>query len=272
MDSRCCRGFLTEYTQIKIHHLQGGNLGKRHWLQIVANLNKIGRGRRFTVEQVKNKRDLLRKQFKAEQARMSKSGSGHSEWEYYDLMYDLMDKGPSAIGIPNAHDNGQTSRQNRTTEGMNTPVRSHLTAALNHTPPLGTPSPNMNAGRSTEPSGIRGAVDRMVNRIVGEDNPSADDAALPVGVSGRAVKKTKSASNSQNDRMAVAVEHYTTALIESKKRKAETDERRTAILEELMLLKRRDVSRETNSTTRQLLYWFLIDQVVHHLVPQGGNP
>ncbi|KAL3677668.1 hypothetical protein R1sor_020624 [Riccia sorocarpa] len=200
------REFLQEYKIMKIDHLQGDNLSERHWLQLCTKLNSGSRV--YTAKQLKNKRDLLRKIFKKEQAKKGRTGEGASNWEWYDAMYEIMHSTPSLNGIPNASDNGEC--HNIPTGGERNSTDSPPMMDLNHTPPGSDPR---------EPSVI----------------------ATP-GIQGQAVRKGGRSPVSKSIKLvANAMNTFTEAFVESKKRKSDSDDRRTKLLEDLFALKRREM-------------------------------
>ncbi|KAL2651129.1 hypothetical protein R1flu_019257 [Riccia fluitans] len=187
----------------------------------------MGRGRNFTVAQLKNKRDLLRKQFETEKAMMIKSGSGHSEWEYYDAMYVLMGKAPTTVGIPNARVNGQVCSQNQSAELVSSPVRPPIVADLNRTPPFVSPPSSIQPESVSQLRHTR--VDRVVSRRAEQETSTDANNGLPTGIKGHSVQKSSKGKSTMD--MAAAVENFTTAFVDAKKRKAEVEDRRTKILE-----------------------------------------
>ncbi|KAL2622831.1 hypothetical protein R1flu_003036 [Riccia fluitans] len=215
------RDFLKEYKMIKIDHLQGDNL----WHRICVKLKKGCR--EYTVKQLKNKRDLLWKQFRKEQAKKEKSGEGASNWEWYDAMYEIMQATPSLFGIPNAADNGQSS--------TGTPS----VVDLNRTPPMSMDPPPARNAIPTRAGGF--TVNRIIDCVTSVDSDPGDGSESVVpGIRGRAVQKGgKSPVSNSIKEVANAVKSFTTAFVEAKKRKAKSDDRRTKLLEDLFALKRR---------------------------------
>ncbi|KAL2620329.1 hypothetical protein R1flu_000534 [Riccia fluitans] len=115
--------FLDKFKEIKVDRLLHGNLKKRHWEEIFHHINKSS----FfimpqNIQQVKNKLDNLKKKFRLEKAKQNSTREYVHTWEFYNPMYDQFGSFGKFIGIPNASDNGQRSRQNQS--GPTTPATS----------------------------------------------------------------------------------------------------------------------------------------------------
>ncbi|KAL3690495.1 hypothetical protein R1sor_016804 [Riccia sorocarpa] len=188
------REFLQEYKIMKIDHLQDDNLSERHWLQLCTKLNSGSRV--YTAKQLKNKRDLLRKIFKKEQAKKGRTGEGASNWEWYDAMYELC--------IP----------------------------LLNPSVPNGS-----TVGRRSR------TIERLVNRNDPDDVETGEPSVIATpGIQGQAVRKGGRSPVSKSIKLvANAMNTFTEAFVESKKRKSDSDDRRTKLLEDLFALKRREM-------------------------------
>ncbi|KAL3690923.1 hypothetical protein R1sor_004574 [Riccia sorocarpa] len=234
------REFLQEYKIMKIDHLQGDNLSERHWLQLCTKLNSGSRV--YTAKQLKNKRDLLRKIFKKEQAKKGRTGEGASNWEWYDAMYEIMHSTPSLNGIPNASDNGEC--HNIPTGGERNSTDSPPMMDLNHTPPGSDPrvqNPSVPNGSTV---GRRSrTIERLVNRNDPDDVETGEPSVIATpGIQGQAVRKGGRSPVSKSIKLvANAMNTFTEAFVESKKRKSDSDDRRTKLLEDLFALKRREM-------------------------------
>ncbi|KAL2613931.1 hypothetical protein R1flu_025623 [Riccia fluitans] len=86
-------------------------------------------------------------------------------------------------------------------------------------------------------------VNRIIDCVTSVDSDPGDGSESVVpGIRGRAVQKGgKSPVSKSIKEVANAVKSFTTAFVESKKRKAESDDPRTKLLEDLFALKRREM-------------------------------
>ncbi|KAL2621786.1 hypothetical protein R1flu_001991 [Riccia fluitans] len=133
---------------------------------------------------------------------------------------------PSLFGIPNAADNGQSS--------TGTPS----VVDLNRTPPMSDPPPARNA----IPTQARGStVNRIIDRVTSVDFRSRRRERECSAWYSRSCspEREQSPVSKSIKEVANAVKLFTTAFVEAKKRKAESDDRRTKLLEDLFALKRR---------------------------------
>ncbi|KAL2613998.1 hypothetical protein R1flu_025690 [Riccia fluitans] len=143
---------------------------------------------------------------------------------------------PSLFGIPNAADNGQSDTSPNFVNQSYTGTPSVVD--LNRTPPMSDPPPARNA----IPTRAEGStVNRIIDRVTSIDSDAGDGSVVP-SIQGHAVQKGgKSPVSKSIKEVANAVKSFTTAFVEAKKRKAESDDRRTKLLEDLFVLKRREM-------------------------------
>lgn len=90
----------------KYIHIQRGNLGKRHWNEIVLEFNKKC-DLALTKEQCRSKLDNLKKRYKKERENfVTTSGGIPSTWDLYDRCDILWGCTPKGAGIPGGMDSG----------------------------------------------------------------------------------------------------------------------------------------------------------------------
>ena len=87
--------------------IKRGNLGKRHWDEVVNNFNEQT-GKSFEHKHLKAKIDGLKKRYRHESADVvNRTGGVRLEWLWYDKCDGFWECTPKAAGMPGAMDSGE---------------------------------------------------------------------------------------------------------------------------------------------------------------------
>ncbi|KAL2629395.1 hypothetical protein R1flu_014081 [Riccia fluitans] len=143
-------------------------------------------------------------------------------------MYELFGTSNKMIGISNGSDNGQCIEQNES--GSSTPSTTRTQVDLNVTPPT-TVRRDAWSRRTELPNSDE----------VSMESPLSPQQIQGRGVTGKATKAKHSPAGKSLIEIAEAMRGFTEVYKESKRAKQEGENRRTALLESMYNLKRRDM-------------------------------
>ncbi|KAL2609717.1 hypothetical protein R1flu_028290 [Riccia fluitans] len=143
-------------------------------------------------------------------------------------MYDLFGSSGKFIGIPNASDNGQRSKQNQSR--LTTPAASSRNYDLNRTPPQSVPRQDI---------GEQSGEVRINSPNV--DSPTYEISfpqSRPRGVTRQVVRTNKSPYSKSLWEITKAMKGFTKAYREAKKAKQDGEDKKIALLESIFDLRR----------------------------------